>query len=328
MRSFRHKARAAPPARRCSTFFYQNDGQIFYHATAGSGTSTTPQNQLAPSNSSASTAIAQGNPSAVAFPPLSSPTGAIQLYVFYQGATSGQLWYAVYDGSSWGAQTQLVPSGVAAGAAIMSGSPAAVVYPALGASGSSSPQLYVFYHGPGSDSGSATVPLFCSVYTAGSWTQSQVPTTYQSSSGMGAEWPPQAVVFNDILYVFYVGPCAPVSSGGLAFNTFDGSSWSAMTFPSAGGTANLASFPYPVVFDGVLYVYFQNTQQTGELLYTSTSDGSTWSNIAQAAGAQLVTSSAAVQMSEQIQSVVDNAASVADDLGIPDLIFGDDDEEE
>ncbi|WP_437622462.1 hypothetical protein [Sorangium sp. So ce1151] len=307
--------------------FYQNDGQIFYHASAGSGTSTTPQNQLAPSNSSASAAIAQGSPSAVAFPPLDSPTGSAQLYVFYQGATSGQLWYAVYDGSSWGAQAQLVPSGSAASAAIMSGSPAAVAYPALGASGGSSPQLYVFYHGPGGASASSTVPLFYSVYAAGAWTQSQVPITYESSSGMSAAWSPQAVVFGGVLYVFYVTPYAPASSGGLAFSTFDGSSWSAVTFPSAGGTANVASFPYPVVFNGVLYVYFQNTQEAGELWYTSTSDGSTWSNIAQAAGAQLVTSSAAVQMSEQIQSVVDNTASVADDLGIPDLIFGDDDEE-
>ena len=305
--------------------FYQNNGQIFYHATTGGGASTTPQSQLTPSNSSASAAIAKGNPSAVVFPPLSSPTGAVQLYVFYQGATSGQLWYAVYNGSSWGAQTQLVPSGIAAGTAIMSGSPAAVAYPALGASGSSSPQLYVFYQGPGSG---ATVPLFYSVYANGSWTQSQVPITYQSSSGMGAGSPPQAVVFNNILYVFYAAPYAPASSGGLAFNTYNGSSWSAVTFPSAGGTANYASLPYPVVLNGVLYVYFQNTNETGELWYTSTSDGSTWSNIAQAAGAQKVTTSAAIQMSENIQSVVDNIASVADHLGITDLIFGDDDDDD
>jgi hypothetical protein len=71
-----------------------------------------------------------------------------------------------------------------------------------------------------------------------------------------------------------------------------------------------------------------NTQETGELWYISTSDGSTWSIIAQATGAQLVTSPASVQISEQIQSVVDNTASVANDLGIPDVIFGGDDDEE
>jgi hypothetical protein len=77
-----------------------------------------------------------------------------------------------------------------------------------------------------------------------------------------------------------------------------------------------------------LYVYFQNTEETGEIWYTSTSDGSTWSIIARAAGAQKVTSWPAVQMSENIQNVTDNTASVMDHMGIPDQIFGDDDDDD
>lgn len=251
--------------------FYQGggtNGQLWYSAYDSDWVA---QAQLIPEGQSASAAIMSCSPSTTVFTP--SGASAAELYVFYQGpGNNGMLWYSVSsDSSSWGAQVQLVPAGIAATSALMSESPAAAVF---------DEQLYVFYQGSGNNG-----QLMYTVSTDGaSWgAQATVPGISDYSPGCS----PFAVVFNNQLYVFYsIGGTSSDQSATLCYSVFDGSSWSESIRVSASNPvndifANMYQSASAAVLNDRLYVLFQNVQVNGELWYT-TFDGSNWSTIVMA----------------------------------------------
>lgn len=122
--------------------------------------------------------------------------------------------------------------------------------------------MYVFHQGSGKN---GQVWYVTSSNGANWAADQQIPNVGMSAS-------PSAVVFKDILYLFYQGSR---ESGELWCQTFNGSAWSsARKLTSVGITAS----PSAVVFaTGKLYLFHRGPRQTGELWVTSTSDGTNWS---------------------------------------------------
>lgn len=82
---------------------------------------------------------------------------------------------------------------------------------------------------------------------------------------------PSAVVFGDMLYVFYQGAGASISQLWYVTSS-DGKTWSdAQQVPGV----TLSESPGATVFDGVLYVFYQDENSNG-LLWYSTFSGSGW----------------------------------------------------
>ncbi|MFC0692632.1 hypothetical protein ACFFG5_10805 [Paraburkholderia humisilvae] len=331
--------------------FFQNNGQISYKSTPGGYANWTAAQAITPSGSTAGSAIASCSPAAVSFP----VSDAASLWLFFQDANSaGQLWYTTFTGASgWSPLSQVVPTGCTASTAIMSQSPSAVIYPLPEYATASSPsQLYVFYGGP---SGSITgadeadlIPLYYSVCSAsdGTWTQNQIPVSYswsgdaelgvsaQTLYGFDSSTSPNAVVFNNTLYVFYTALYGPVQLSGteegnidtfFAYSTFNGTSWSKINFPAivpysegTGGTATVvAYFICACAINGILYAFFQNSLEPSAMWYTQTSDGSTWSMAAPVIESQLVSSGTGVQYSQDAVKVYSGSTMVFNYLGIP-----------
>jgi hypothetical protein len=100
----------------------------------------------------------------------------------------------------------------------------------------------------------------------------------------GANCYPCAAVFNSNLYCFT--QCQ--NSTGLAqYSIFNGDSWSSQTQIAPGGnntSAYLSCSPAPVVFNNDLYLFFNQSGKGGWLYYTSSSDGSNWSEVINVAG--------------------------------------------
>jgi hypothetical protein len=187
----------------------------------------------------------------------SAPSAVIfntQLYVFYQGAGSGQLWYAVFNGTSWIENSQV--SGT-----VMSCSPSATVY---------NNDIYVFYQGE-----SQNGQLWYALFDGSSWSNVQVTA---ASAGITAS--PQVGVYqNNIVVVHQQG-----GEGALVYYLYyDGSSWS----PDSELTPiALSNSPGPFVFNNELYVSMQDKNSSGQLWYTG-SDGSNWSLMDQVSGASM-----------------------------------------
>lgn len=251
--------------------FYQgggNSGQLFSSAYDGAWAD---QIQVVPQGQSTNVAIMSCSPSATVFTPSGASTA--ELYVFYQGpGNNGKLWYSATSVlNSWGAQVQLVPSGLAASSAIMSESPAAAVF---------NGQLYVFYQGGGNNG----QLMYTASSDGSSWdAQATVPGISDYSPGCS----PFAVVFNNQLYVFYtVGGTSSDQSATLCYSVFDGSGWSGSIRVSASNPANdifanIYQSASATVFNDRLYVLFQDVQLNGQLWYT-TFDGNNWSTIVMA----------------------------------------------
>ena len=169
-----------------------------------------------------------------------------EIYMFYQNGGTGELCYNVFNGSTWGAKTQIPGVG-------LTGSPSAVVF---------NNQLYVFYQGPTTSNGA----LYYLVSSDGvNWSeQDTVPTGLSDS--------PSAVVFNDKLYVFYRGGGNAES---LWYSVFDGSSWgtSGTQVPNCG----LSCSPSATVLGSELYVFYKGEGDSLYLYYSTSSDGSSWS---------------------------------------------------
>jgi chitinase len=167
------------------------------------------------------------------------------LYVFHQGSgENGQLWYSVFDGSNWAADTQISNVDI-------SGSPSAAVF--------SSGTMSVFHQGYG-DSGQ----LWYSYFDGTNWeTDTQVPNLGMSES-------PSAVFYNGLLYVFHQGSGG---NGQLWYSVFDGANWSDDTLvPNLG----MSGSPSAVAWAGGITVFHQGSGD-GQLWYTYSPDGTNWS---------------------------------------------------
>jgi len=345
-------------------FYVDTNGHISYVMTDGaynSSSSSTPAYGLSwlPSQTimtpvDSGPAYAQCSPGIIVMPPLDSPGDPDQLYVFWQGAgNSGELYYATLGTTSgWSEATQIVPAGCSAGQAIMSQSPSAVVY---APEGSSSSQVYVFYQQSGSSGkpGSYIGLGYC-VYYAGAWNSSQVPNiSYTSPSerygleaevytydGIDAGTPPQAIVFNGLLYVFYVAPTTETLTGydnwsivsTVAYSTFNGSSWSSPQYILSTAPADGSIFPrfvYPVVYNDTLYIYFMNDVAysdaviPGGVYWISTSDGSNWSSPVATTNLVYVPGGMTTVSESNLGTDINNTISAADYMlqmmGLPQL---------
>jgi hypothetical protein len=226
-----------------------------------------------------------------------SPSAVIfnnQLYVVHQGSgNNGQLWYNTFDGTSWAGDKQV--SGV-----VMQDSPYAMVMnnevwiicPQAGNAGTFAyfeltnsstggmvpaqphaygPSIvtynglpYLFYLGPGS-----VGRLWYNVCVGPShWTSSMNgpnlsqldPSAASGIAGFGT------VVFNNEPYVFFNG------NGQLWYSVFTQGAWNSKTVPNV----SIGSFPWPVVYNNELYVFYTASSSTG-ISYVIF-DGSAWSS--------------------------------------------------
>ncbi|QSQ26609.1 hypothetical protein JY651_17470 [Pyxidicoccus parkwayensis] len=295
---------------------------VFWPAASGGfinylttdGTVVTPSSTAygmpwASPNQVGSDAYTNDNVAAVVMPPLDTPTGSDQLYVFWQGSNhSGYLYYASMNPSgAWTAPTQIKPAGTQG--AYMSLSPSVVTY----APGSGTPQPYVFYQSAGSSGtkGDYTGLYYC-VYANGAWTQAEVPNiTYtpqavmgvpqQTYNGIDAGTPPAAIVYDGKLYVFYIQPTYQWSETKtwstlypVTYSVFDGTTWSGPNRIGVTSTVNQNTKPFSfsqvpqfvsaAILNGQLYVYFMNAgaidascPPPGVVYYVSF-NGTTWSN--------------------------------------------------
>ncbi|MCW3847490.1 hypothetical protein OF829_09565 [Sphingomonas sp. LB-2] len=182
-----------------------------------------------------------------------------QIYAFHMSsqATPGkesiapgvwQIWCNIFDGSNWLGDNP-VPMQA-------SGTPSAVVYDGL---------LYVFHND--SNPTYLTEQLWYNSFDGASWgSDTEIP-------GVGSFSPPCAVVFQNLIYLFY-------SSGDNSYYaTFDGTTWSnpveipiSMSVPC--GAAEC---------DGLIYLFWNASQQ----LYYATFDGTNWQTEEQVPSAEL-----------------------------------------
>jgi hypothetical protein len=291
--------------------FYSNaNGHVCYVSNNGA---TWQDEQMLLVSSDSDPAYAQDTPCAIAMPPLGSPSDPAQLFVFWQGSgNSGKLFYSTQTASGWSGAAQVLPTGMSTSEAIMSLSPSVVTYQAPGAT---APQVYVFYEDEGSTgSDTAYIPLMYSTYANGVWTESQVPnitwTTPSVVNGLKVQsetWTgifqstaPRAIVFDGLLYVFYIAPTSIDETiswtqlAPIAYSTFDGTSWTGPKYLNDTQTSTCEpEFVSPVIFNGTLYVYFWNSNTAGALYYISTSNGTNWSAVTPATNVTYVPSGGA-----------------------------------
>ncbi|MCP1489837.1 hypothetical protein J3D48_006247 [Pseudomonas fluorescens] len=279
------------------------DGIIHCAALMSSGTTTLMDNPTVfeiPATSTPSSP-ASGSTQAPGMPITYSPAVAVcndgvnndKLYLLHQGGNAnGQFWYGVYDGASWAGDLQVNPqvlsaspsavnfgnviysfynqagqlwcNGNAGGAAVwspetqipgitLSGTPSAVVF---------NNEIYIFYQGANNNG-----QLWYVTYNPGtsSWAS---PVWINCAGGTLMENSPSAVVFNDELYVFYLGVGAS-----WCYNTSgDGSTWGGQIHPSIGGGS---ASPSAVVYDNELYLFYQGGGNSGGLFY-NVFNGSNW----------------------------------------------------
>ena len=210
-----------------------------------------------------------GSACAVAYTPPGAT--AAQLYIFYQGAGAngqvGELWYVTYDPSSGAVSAPAQVSGVN-----MMGNPSAVVFTP---SGSTSPQLYVFYQSSGGCN--------YSVFDGTTWTA--------ETTGAELVESPSAAVFNNQLYVFYQGP----GGGWVASMVFNGTSWTSGTIGNTGITGS----PSATVLNSGLYVFHQGQSNNEELWY-NVFNGSSWAGDKQLSNVGMSNSPSAVAFNNQL----------------------------
>ena len=146
-------------------------------------------------------------------------------------------------------------------------------------------QVYCFY-----PSAPDLQYIYYATFDGTSWSEQQVvPDAYESTA-------PGVAVFNSRLYVFYqsfsVTAAGLEANGELYYNYYDGSSWSAQSYPAGSGSI-MSGCPAAVAFNGSLYVFYQGSGNNGQLWYSQSSDGSDWSFRSQIANANITTSPAA-----------------------------------
>lgn len=198
------------------------------------------------------------------------------IYVFYQGQEGtpddGQMFYQRFDGETWYGIQRVEPSGQPIG---MSYAPSPVVW--------NGGLLQVFHQGLREDG-----HLWSTWTKDGLLGQNWAPEQ-QPVPNVGMSFSPATVVFNDKLYVFHPGSH---ESGELWYTVADGTGWSQDQMIISGGNAGLpgpgiCQSPSAVVWNDVIYVFFQNGSGGGEignpgyggLFFVASTDGKTWENV-------------------------------------------------
>jgi hypothetical protein len=215
------------------------------------------------------------------------------LYVFYEGATSGEIKYVTFNGAAWGTEAQV--SGAGSSMYGPTGPSAAVFNNKLYLvyQGSSDGTLWYCASSNGSSWGSQ-VQVIPAGDTSGTWLMSYSPAAvaygqlylFYAKTGGGTEpvcyccsadatsWTagtvsgastsasPAAFVAGTVLNLFY-------TQGGDFYDMYsgNGTSWSA---PIEYGPLFLADTPSPVVFNGQLYIFSQ--------MYSNHNETSNWGN--------------------------------------------------
>ena len=206
------------------------------------------------------------------------------LYVFFQGQPSfdsptwGQMFYQRFDGNTntWYGIQHVAPSGQPVG---MSNAPSPVVW--------NGGLLQVFHQGAREDG-----QLWTTWSKDGlNWTPEPQPVP-----GVGMSFSPATVLFNNKLYVFHPGYG---KNGELWYTVADGRSWSqdhqilANVTPAGweGNNGPMSLSPSAVVWNNVLYVFFQHGQPPeycgaeagnpgdGGLYFVASTDGIGWENV-------------------------------------------------
>jgi len=179
------------------------------------------------------------------------PSGLIfnnLIYVFHQGiGDNGQLWFNTFNPSNgaWAGDVNVVlPAGIAAGV-----SPVAF----------SSTQMFVFYT---QSDGSLCFLESIDGQTFPYFSQLSPPNTASTT--------PNAIIFNNVLYVFYQA----WNSDGYTFYyqySLSSSVWSGPFAVNAGITQG----PQAIIINEVLYLFHQGFGGAGQLYY-KTFDGTNW----------------------------------------------------
>jgi len=172
--------------------------------------------------------------------------------VLYQGIDEnvGQLWYTFSsDGKYWGPGQQVYNVGI-------SDDPSAVVY---------NGKLYVFHQGIGENGAGQ---LWYSVFDGTSWTEDR------QIHNLGMSGAPSAVLWQGGITVFHQG----ANNNGQLWYTYsqDGKYWGNPKTDSQVKGVTMSASPSAVVYNGVLYAFYQGGDSyTGQLWY-STYDGTHW----------------------------------------------------
>jgi hypothetical protein len=172
------------------------------------------------------------------------------LYVFFQGqqgsSDEGQMFYQRFDGNSWYGIQHVAPSGQPVA---MSYAPSPVVW--------NNGLLQVFHQGFAQDG-----QLWAT------WTKDGVNWSPESQPipNVGMSFSPATVVFNNKLYVFHPGYA---QSGELWYTVADGTSWTQDQMIIGGDKGftgcgpGISQSPSAVVWNNVIYVFFQNGEGGG-----------------------------------------------------------------
>lgn len=186
-----------------------------------------------------------------------------EIYMFYQNGGTGQLWYNVFNGSTWGTSTQLAGVG-------LTGSPSAVVF---------NNEIYVFYQ---SDANGEV--LYYSVFDGTSWADAVAMTNRALSNS------PSAVEFNGKLYVFYQSSAL---NGDIYYSvSSDGSDWGSTDTQMA--SASMSDSPSATVLGSEVYVFYQGGGNDQSLYYSKSADGSSWTTNVQVSNVGITASPTAI----------------------------------
>ncbi|MFJ3368090.1 hypothetical protein [Pseudomonas sp. NPDC086251] len=225
--------------------FYQNDGNFLSYTSLSSTGVTAPGKPIAPEGQSLPMSSTQ--PFAV--------VAYGSMYVFYEPPIGG-LWYtSSTDGTTWS-----VPVGVA---------PTSLFgFPGIATDDS---QIYCAMNSNGALWTTSLTPDSSVLGTSGRGMTS-VPNMNSPSDFLGMSASPAALYINDTLISLYLSGNDMFAVSGNATN-----GWNGNVLVLNGGVAS-GSSPGAVVFNGLLYCFYQ-AAVNNELWYTTSVDtGTTWSN--------------------------------------------------
>lgn len=222
------------------------------------------------------------------------------LYVFMPASKEADVPYYLWsaDGSSWSTLYKVPGTGIW-------DSPSTVVF---------NNTIYLFHTGTSGTSSGNDSQLWCNsapCNPAGplTWSGDKQLVNGVTGQAMGlmANQSPSAVVFNNNIYCFFASP-----NHTLSYVIFNGSSYSPSVhyiIPSSDSNEIASSSPAAIVCNNQLYVFFQgvgsNSQPDGQLLYVTSSNGSSWSGVQQAGYLQAATGLSVWNiLSTQVQSLV------------------------
>lgn len=121
-------------------------------------------------------------------------------------------------------------------------------------------------------------------------------TTSFNVPGAALQYGPSAVVYNDLLYVFYQGAADTSTYGELCYSVFNGSTWSEVTKVPFAGVSWGAS---ATVYNNQIYVLYQGSNNCGTL-WSSVFNGNSWSGSSQVPSVSMSCSPAVVNYGESM----------------------------